>query len=213
MMIRTLGGSVIEKPLPQWAFAVALLALLAGVAVTRPRRVVLAMAAAELAAFVVIWRVVAPIDTYTRFWMFLLPGCAWVVASLVARVRWLALPVVAASLAMATTLGPLYTIDDWGFRAAARWIDAAADEGRATCSLAPRPGSGLQPILAYTHRFRLVRSLPELAGCDVVVEPRRAEPGLHAAMRDRDRFPYAYLTDNRNPILVVSREPLAAAGG
>jgi hypothetical protein len=213
VMVRTLAGAAIEKPLPAWAFATALVALLAGLAVARPRRVVLAMAGAELAAFVVIWRVVAAIDTYTRFWMFLLPGCAWVVASLVSRVRWLAVPVVAAALAMTTTLAPLYTADDWGFRVAARWIDAAAASGRVTCSLAPRPGSGLQPILAYTHRFRLVRSLPELDGCDVVVEPRRAEPGLHAAMSDRQRFPYAYLTHNPNPILVVSREPLPAAGG
>jgi hypothetical protein len=211
LLVRAVAGVSLAYPFPSWALAVGLVALVAGAVVARPRRVVLAVAGVQVAAFLGIWLVVRPADTYARFWTFLLPGCAWLVASLVSRFRWLAVPVLAACAAMVSAIVPGYRDDVWDFRTAAALVDDAAARGLETCSLDLGNGSTLQPLFGYTHRFRVVSTRAEVRTCDVVV--RMTAHSLREVLGTRAEFPYGYLTRASSPILIVSKVPLTPAGG
>jgi 4-amino-4-deoxy-L-arabinose transferase-like glycosyltransferase len=207
-LLRSLGGTASDHPQPPWALAVVLVVLIAGLALARPRRVYLAVAGGQVVAFVLIWQVVRPGDTYPRFWTFATPACGWLVAVVVARARWVAVPVLAAATALAAVQAPRYDEEEWTWKVAAAYVDYAADRGLTACAPGPHDGSRLQPLLAYTKRYRIVTSPADLATCDVVVLTTGATRDIWLALRDRTVWRYAYQTTNRYPAHVLSRVPL-----
>lgn len=189
------------------------LALMAAVVLTggwtlRHRRDVRAATLTVVAAFLLLWLVVQPRDTYPRFFIWAVPALGWLVAVAVARYRWLAIAVVAGTVLLMPSLGAVFTGEIWTFRDAARYVDAAAEMGRTACAISPTTNH-LQPLVGYTDRFTAVSNAAQLDRCDLVVDPFPGRPRqVRAAIRDRRSFPDQVKLPGVVPGLVVARQPV-----
>jgi uncharacterized membrane protein len=113
----------------------------------------------------VLWLVVKPAYLYPRFFVFLIPACAYLIAAAVKRWRVLA-PVVLLGAAVAVAFQlPGYTSDSLALREAAAVVDRAQAEGRRACVI----HSDEQVLGAYTTHFSAVTSPDQLQACDLVV--------------------------------------------
>ncbi len=121
---------------------------------------------AVLAAVVaVLWLGVRPAFLYPRFFVFLVPGIAFLMAAAVAR-WWVLAPVVVAGV-VASVIGqaPAYLQDPLALRSAATVADRLDAEGKTACVL----HSDEQVLAAYTYRFAVVTDADQLGGCDAVI--------------------------------------------
>lgn len=113
----------------------------------------------------VLWLVLQPAYLYPRFFMFLIPGVAYLMAAAIARWKVLA-PVVAlgAAAAIASQV-PGYTQDPLALPQAATAIERAEAAGSRPCVI----HADEQVLAAYTTRFTVVTTADQLRDCDLVV--------------------------------------------
>jgi hypothetical protein len=113
----------------------------------------------------VLWLVLQPAYLYPRFFIFVIPGIAYLMAAAIAR--WMVLaPVVAlgAAAAIASQV-PGYTQDPLALPQAAAVIERAEASGSRACVI----HADEQVLAAYTTRFTVVTTAEQLRDCDLVV--------------------------------------------
>jgi hypothetical protein len=116
-------------------------------------------------AVVILWVGLHPAYLYPRFFTFLVPGCAHLIAAAVKRWKVLA-PVVLLGVATAVAFQvPGYGADSLALRQAAAVVERANAQGHQACVL----HSDEQILGAYATGFFTVTSADQLQSCDLVV--------------------------------------------
>jgi len=113
----------------------------------------------------VLWLGLQPAYLYPRFFIFLVPGCAYLMAAAIARWKVLA-PVVLLGAAVAgfsQVTG--YTQDPLALPQASAFVERIHGEGKTACVIR----ADEQVLTAYTTEFKVVSSAQDLNGCDAVV--------------------------------------------
>ncbi len=148
----------------------------------------------------ILWLGLQPAYLYPRFFIFLVPGCAFLMAGAVARWKVLA-PIVAAG-AVAAVAGqvPGYTQDPLALPQAAAAIERIHAAGRHACVL----HADEQVLAAYTKDFTVVTSADQLPECDAVVV---VSWNVDLAVRDEAarEFPRATALQAYYPAVVLER--------
>jgi hypothetical protein len=161
----------------------------------------LASVALLVAAAAALWLLVQPYYLYPRFFVFLIPGCAYVLAAAVKRWKVLAPVVVLGAAAAAVAQVPDYTADPLALRQAAAVVASADGAGRRVCVI----HSDEQVLGAYAMRgFTVVESSDQLTGCDVVLVVSWA---IEIPLRDEAarEFPHARQIPAVYPTVVLER--------
>src|SRR5205807_5102955 len=113
----------------------------------------------------VLWLVLRPAFLYPRFFMFLVPACAYLMAAAIAR-WWVLGPVVAlGAVAAVLSQASGYTQDPLALPQAAAAVERIHASGQRACVI----HSDEQILSAYTTDFAVVIRPDQLAGCDAVV--------------------------------------------
>ena len=139
----------------------------AGLGLWTQRREVGLWAAAAVVGLVVavLWLWLRPAFLYPRFFIFLVPAFAFLMAAAIRR-WWVLAPVVLVGAVAAVMAEiPGYTEDPLALPAAAVAVERVHASGGQACVL----HIDEQVLSAYTSDFRVVNSPDELAGCDAVV--------------------------------------------
>jgi hypothetical protein len=113
----------------------------------------------------VLWLGLRPAYLYPRFFIFLIPGCGYLMAAAIARWRVLALVVVVGAVVAALTQVPGWTQDPLALPQAAAAVERIHAAGGRACVI----HIDEQVLAAYTSDFAIVSSPDQLAGCDAVV--------------------------------------------
>lgn len=122
-----------------------------------------ALVAATVAA---LWLVIQPYYLYPRFFIFLIPGVAYLLAGAVKRWSVLAPVVVLGAVAAAVSQVPDYTSDPLALRQAAAAVQQGDAAGKRVCVI----HSDEQVLGAYqANGYRVVSDDADLAACDEVV--------------------------------------------
>jgi hypothetical protein len=122
-------------------------------------------AASRVVALVVVtlWLGLRPAYLYPRFFIFLVPACAYLMAAAIARWKVLAPVVVAGAVVAAIVQIPGYTEDPLALPPAA--AERIHSSGGRVCVI----HSDEQVLAAYTRDFAVVSSPDQLAECDAVL--------------------------------------------
>ncbi|HKW73621.1 MAG TPA: hypothetical protein VJQ08_12455 [Candidatus Dormibacteraeota bacterium] len=151
-------------------------------------------------AVLVLWLVLRPAFLYPRFFIFLVPACAYLMAAAIAR-WWVLAPVVALGAAAAVmSQASGYTQDPLALPAAAGAVDRIHAAGGRPCVI----HSDEQILSAYTSSFTVVTRSDQLAACDAVVV---VSWGLDLGLRDRaaQEFPRLTTLPAYYPAVVLER--------
>jgi endonuclease/exonuclease/phosphatase (EEP) superfamily protein YafD len=148
----------------------------------------------------ILWLGLQPAYLYPRFFMFLVPGCAYLMAGAIQRWKVLA-PVVllgAAAASLSQITG--YTEDPLALPQAAAVIERTHSEGRTACVIQ----ADQQVLAAYTTNFTVVSDAAQLSGCDVVVV---VSWNVDLALRDlaAQQFPRGTILPAYYPAVVLER--------
>jgi hypothetical protein len=117
------------------------------------------------AVVAVLWLGLQPAYLYPRFFMFLVPGCAYLMAAAVARWKVLAPVVVVGAIFAAASQVPGYTQDPLALHQAAAEVERVKAAGGTPCVI----HADEQVLAAYTTDFTVVSTADQLAGCTAVV--------------------------------------------
>ena len=151
-------------------------------------------------AVLILWLGLHPAYLFPRFFVFLVPGCAYLVAAAVKRWKVLA-PVVLLGAASAVAFQvPGYTGDELALRQSAAVVEDATSLGRRACVL----HSDEQILGAYATGFFTVTSADQLQTCDLVVV---VSWGVDLPLRDlaAQEFPRARALGTGYPAIVLER--------
>jgi len=150
-----------------------------------------------------------------RFFVWLVPGVAYLVAVAVGRIPAGALLGAAWAVLALLLVVPGYTSEPTNYRASAALVRRVDVSGGRSCVV----GVGVSPMLAYLdtpRQFAVVTDPAELDGCDVVVVAtwwHTAKPWFAADNRVIDaaerRFPQRMVLRAGDPALVFSVRPLS----
>jgi hypothetical protein len=200
-----------------WALAVVAPLGVAGAVLVLRRRSVRGAATALVAALVVLWVVLQSSALTARFFVWLVPGAAYLVAVAVERIPIGAVVAAAWTALVAVAVIPGYTADPTAYRVAAHVVRRADVSGASTCVVAV----GAAPMLAYLDSprdFTAVDDPSQLDRCDVVVVAAWwHSAGAWFAADDRviaaaeRSFPNRAVLRRGDPTLVLSRRPLPGA--
>ncbi len=113
----------------------------------------------------VLWLVLEPAYLYPRFFIFLVPGCAYLMAAAIARWKVLAPVVLLGAVAAGFSQVNGYTQDPLALPQAAAFVERTHAEGKTVCVI----HADEQVLGAYTTEFKVVSSPEDLNGCDAVV--------------------------------------------
>ena len=113
----------------------------------------------------ILWLGLQPAYLYPRFFMFLVPGCAYLMASAIARWKVLAPIVMAGAIFAALSQVPGYTQDPLALPQAAAQVERVKAAGGTPCVI----HADEQVLAAYTTDFTVVSTATQLAGCTAVV--------------------------------------------
>lgn len=176
---------------------------IAGLGLWAVRREPLVWASVGLVAVtaVLLWQVIQPFYLYPRFFIFLIPGCAYLMAAAVRRWKVLAPVVVLGAIAAALYEVPNYTTDPLALRQAAQVVAGADAAGQRVCLL----HSDEQVLGAYAASgFTVVFEPSQLQACDVVVVVSWA---VDIPLRDEAarEFPHARQIPAAYPTVVLER--------
>lgn len=162
-----LGGSVLV------ALGIWLTAFVLGLAWPARSPETLVAVAVTLVVVAFLAYVVQPPYLYPRFFVFLVPGCAYCIALAVQRWPLVLIPLAAVAAAVSIwDLAPTFTSAEYPIRQAAVIIENVHAAGGVACLLTPDNNT----MPAYTTQYRLVMSADELPGCTVVLMPGADEP-------------------------------------
>jgi hypothetical protein len=174
----------------------------AGLGLWRLRAELWLWAAIAVVAVVVaaLWLGLQPAYLYPRFFIFLVPGCALLMAAAIARWKVLAAVVAAGAVVAAWSQVPLYTEDPLALPQAAAAIERIHAGGGRVCVI----HSDEQVLAAYTRDFEVVSTPDQLAGCDAVVVVSWA---VDLPLRDlaAQQFPRATALQAYYPAVVLER--------
>jgi Dolichyl-phosphate-mannose-protein mannosyltransferase len=200
-----------------WATVVVLPLVVLGAAIVLRRRPARGAALALLGFLVVLWAVLQSSALTERFFVWLVPGAAYLAAVAVARIPVAALALVPWAVLVAASVLPRYTDDPTAYRVAAQVVRAANAEGARSCVVAV----GVPPMKAYLDSpgdFEAIDEPSQLARCDVVVvaawwptdaawyaDDKRV---IEAAERT---YPNRMVLRHGDPTLVFSNRPFPAA--
>jgi mannosyltransferase len=139
----------------------------AGLGLWTQRREAAMWAAAAVVAVVVavLWLWLRPAFLYPRFFIFLVPAFALLMAAAIRRWWVLAPVVVAGAIAAVVAQVPGYTQDPLALPQAAAAVERVHASGRQACVL----HIDEQVLAAYTSDFKVVSGPDQLAACDAVV--------------------------------------------
>jgi len=138
-------------------------------------------------AVLVLWLVLQPAFLYPRFFIFLVPACAFLVAAAIKR-WWVLAPVVLLGAAFAVAgQEPGYTQDPLALPQAAATVERIHASGQRACVI----HSDEQVLSAYTSDFSVVTRADQLADCDAVVV---VSWGVDLALRDEAAQEFPRLT-------------------
>jgi len=171
-----------------------------GLWAVRREPLVWASIAVVAAVVAVRWLVLQPAYLYPRFFAFLIPGIAFLVAAAIQRWKVLAPVVLAGAVAAVVAQAPGYTQDPLALPQAAAELDRAQAAGGTACVI----HSDESVLAAYTTRFKVVTTADELAGCDEVVV---VSWNVDLALRDlaAQAFPRRMLLPASYPAVVLGR--------
>jgi len=113
----------------------------------------------------ILWLVLQPAYLYPRFFIFLVPGVAYLMAAAIQRWKVLAPVVLAGAVAAIVAQAPDYTQDPLALPQAAEAADRAQAGGGTACVI----HADEQVLAAYTTRFTVVSTAEELDRCTLVV--------------------------------------------
>jgi hypothetical protein len=159
---------------------------------------------ASIAVFAVVvailWLVLKPAYLFPRFFIFLIPGVAYLVAAGVQRWKVLAPIVLAGAFAAVAAEVPLYTVDPLALPQAAQAAENTKAAGGTACVI----HSDEQILAAYTNDFRVITNADELSGCTTVVV---VSWGIDLALRDvaAQEFPHRTVLPAYYPTVVLGR--------
>ncbi len=137
-----------------------------GLFAVRREKVVWISLALVVATVLVLWLVIQPFYLYPRFFIFAIPGCAYLIAAAVRRWKVLAPVVLLGAVAAGLVEAPGYTQDPLALRQAAAIIAQDSAKGDVVCLI----HSDEQVLGAYVASgFTVVSAAGELQGCDEVV--------------------------------------------
>ncbi|HEY1420124.1 MAG TPA: hypothetical protein VGG90_05375, partial [Candidatus Dormibacteraeota bacterium] len=149
---------------------------------------------------VFLWAVLKPAYLYPRFFIFLVPGIAFLIAAAIARWKVLAPVVLAGAVLAAAGQVQGYTQDPLALPQAAAAIERIHAQGRRACVL----HSDEQEVAAYTSDFAVVTSADQLPACDAVVV---VSWNVDLGLRDlaAQEFPHATALQAYYPAVVLER--------
>ena len=158
-------------------------------------------ASAVLAAVVlVLWLVLRPAFLYPRFFIFLVPACAYLMAAAIARWWVLAPVVVLGAVAAVVSQAAGYTEDPLALPQAAAAVARIHESGQRVCVI----HSDEQVLSAYTTDFTVVTRPEQLHDCDAVVV---VSWGVDLGLRDEAArgFPRLTTLQAYYPAVVLER--------
>jgi hypothetical protein len=159
-----------------------------------------AAAAAVAAVVVALWLGLQPAYLYPRFFIFLVPACALLMAAAIDRWKVLAAVVAAGAVVAGWSQASLFTVDPLALPQAAAAIERLQAAGKRACVI----HSDEQVLAAYTGDFTVVSTPDQLAACDAVVVVSWA---VDLSLRDRaaQEFPRATALQAYYPAVVLER--------
>src|SRR6266849_5832315 len=113
----------------------------------------------------ILWLVLQPAYLYPRFFIFLVPGVAYLMAAAIQRWKVLAPVVLAGAVVAIVAQAPDYTQDPLALPQAAEAADRAQAGGGTACVI----HADEQVLAAYSRRFTVVSTAEELDRCTLVV--------------------------------------------
>jgi hypothetical protein len=167
----------------------------------RRERLVWAALLLVVAVAGLLWLVVQPFYLYPRFFIVLVPACAFVLAAAIKRWKVLAPVVVLGAMAAAVASAPDYTTDPLALRQAAAVVADAHAAGKTVCLI----HSDEQVLGAYAASgFTVVTSADQLTACDLVVV---VSWGVEIPLRDEAarQFPKRTVLPAYYPTVVLER--------
>jgi hypothetical protein len=188
-------GAPVLLPLGLWLSAAAL-----GLWTLRKERWLWPAIAVVALVVGVLWLGLRPAYLYPRFFIFLIPGCAFLLAAAIARWRVLAPVVVAGAVVAAFTQVPGWTQDPLALPQAAAAVERIHAAGGRACVI----HIDEQVLAAYTTDYAIVSRPDQLAACDAVVV---VSWNVDLALRDlaAQEFPRATKLGASYPTIVLER--------
>jgi hypothetical protein len=226
-MIDTMGGysRVLKTDLP-WdvavmamgggraALAVAPLVIAGAVLLLRRSRAARGAALALGAVLLVQWAGLQSSALTARFFVWLVPGAAYLAAVAVGRVRPVAVLTAASAALAVAAVAPGFTEDPTAYRQAAALIAEANAAGARSCVV----NIGVPPMLAYLDSpadFTPVTEPAQLDGCEVLLVTAWWPSESDWYARDRAviaeaerRFTHRVVVGNADPTLVLSNRAI-----
>jgi hypothetical protein len=190
-----LVGAPVLVPLGLWLATIAL-----GLWTLRAEPWLWASIAVVAAVVAVLWLGLQPAYLYPRFFMFLVPGSAFLMAAAIARWKVLAPVVLLGCLLAAVSQVPGYTQDPLALPQAAAAVERIRAGGGEACVIQPDE----QVLAAYTRDFKVVTSADGLSGCTAVVV---VSWNVDLSLRDlaAQEFPRATTLQAYYPAVVLER--------
>jgi hypothetical protein len=190
-----LFGAPVLLPIGLWLTTTAL-----GLWAQRNQPWLWAAIAVIAAVVVVLWLGLQPAYLYPRFFIFLVPACAYLMAAAIARWKVLAPVVLLGAVAAAVSQATGYTEDPLALPEAAAVVERTHAAGRTACVI----HSDEQVLAAYTANFTVVTDANQLSKCDVVVV---VSWGIDLSLRDlaAQQFPRRTVLRAYYPAVVLER--------
>jgi len=148
----------------------------------------------------ILWLVLQPAYLYPRFFIFLIPGVAYLMAAAVQRWKVLAPIVAVGAVAAIVAQVPGYTQDPLALPQAAAAVERERAAGGEACVV----HADEQVLAAYTTDFEVVTSRDQLSGCSEVVV---VSWNVDLTLRDQaaQEFPRRTLLPAGYPTVVLGR--------
>ncbi len=199
-----------------WAsVALAPLVVVGAVVVLRGSRATRGAALGLAVVLVGLWAGLQSAALEDRFFVWLVPGVAYLVGVAVSRIPAGAVAAAGSAVLALTSVVPGYTQEPTGYRAAAAVVRSVDAAGGRACIVG---STGLAPMLAYldpSRDFTPVTDPSRLDGCDVVVVAAWWPTSAAWFSQDRavidaaeTRFAYRTVLPASDPTLVLSTRPL-----
>jgi len=172
-----------------------------GLWAVRRERFVWVAVALVVAVGAALWLVIEPYYLYPRFFIFVIPGVAYLIAAAVKRWKVLAPVVMLGAVAAAVSQVPGYTADPLALRQAAAAVQQGDTAGKRVCLI----HSDEQVLGAYqAGGFTVVTDASQLASCDEVVVVSWA---IEIPVRDvaAAQFPNRTLLPAEYPTVVLEK--------
>ena len=188
-------GAPVLLPIGLWLSTAGL-----GLWVLRAEPWLWASVAVVVAVVAILWLGLKPAYLYPRFFVFLVPACAVLMAAAIARWKVLAPVVLVGVVSAVISQATGYTQDPLALPQAAAFIDRAHAAGRTACVI----HADEQVMAAYTTNFVVVSGADQLSGCDAVVV---VSWNVDLALRDQAArlFPRRTVLQAFYPAVVLER--------